>query len=223
LAADLIAACREPQAYGVQLSFMGKVIAALESGENALLEAPTGSGKTLSLLCSTLAWQQREKRRIDEGRAAVAAAMAAGAFLGTDDASTDSLENKATQPLHQAASGPAGAAAPSPGDGGFLPGEPSQGPPGQPRTPPKVYYCTRTHSQIAQVVRELKRSSYKPKMVVLVSAGMGFAVWLCGVWCVCSLSRMLALVAEQKQTKPNPTGPPPTWPYLTKSTPHAGL
>lgn len=30
------------QAYGVQLSFMSKVIAALEGGHNALLEAPTG-------------------------------------------------------------------------------------------------------------------------------------------------------------------------------------
>lgn len=30
------------QAYGTQLSFMSKVISALESGHNALLEAPTG-------------------------------------------------------------------------------------------------------------------------------------------------------------------------------------
>jgi Fanconi anemia group J protein len=30
------------QAYGTQLSFMSKVIAALEGGHNALLEAPTG-------------------------------------------------------------------------------------------------------------------------------------------------------------------------------------
>ena len=31
------------QAYGVQLSCMSKVIAALEGGPNALLEAPTGA------------------------------------------------------------------------------------------------------------------------------------------------------------------------------------
>lgn len=31
------------QAYGVQLSFMSKTIAALEGGQNALLEAPTGA------------------------------------------------------------------------------------------------------------------------------------------------------------------------------------
>ena len=34
------------QAYGVQLSFMSKTIAALEAGQNALLEAPTGRWHT---------------------------------------------------------------------------------------------------------------------------------------------------------------------------------
>lgn len=49
------------QAYGVQLSFMAKVLQTLTTESNALLEAPTGSGKTLSLLCSALAWQERQK------------------------------------------------------------------------------------------------------------------------------------------------------------------
>jgi Fanconi anemia group J protein len=50
------------QPYGVQYSFMAKVIQTVVNRENALLEAPTGSGKTLSLLCSSLAWQQKLKR-----------------------------------------------------------------------------------------------------------------------------------------------------------------
>lgn len=37
------------QAYGVQLSFMSKVIAALEGGHNALLEAPTGGLRALAV------------------------------------------------------------------------------------------------------------------------------------------------------------------------------
>ena len=40
---------------------MGKVLKALDTGENALLESPTGSGKSLALLCSALAWQERWK------------------------------------------------------------------------------------------------------------------------------------------------------------------
>eukprot|EP00854_Cymbomonas_tetramitiformis_P002667 gene2667-3437_t len=34
---------------------------------------------------------------------------------------------------------------------------------------PKVFYTSRTHSQLAQVVRELKRTTYKPTMVILAS------------------------------------------------------
>lgn len=58
------------QPYNVQLQFMAKMLEALEQGTNALLEAPTGSGKTLSLLCSSLAWQTRHHKRMAEEAAA---------------------------------------------------------------------------------------------------------------------------------------------------------
>jgi Rad3-related DNA helicase len=46
------------EAYPCQLDYMTRVIEALQTGQNALLESPTGTGKTLCLLCATLAWRE---------------------------------------------------------------------------------------------------------------------------------------------------------------------
>lgn len=50
--------------YDVQTAYMEKVIECLETKKNGLLESPTGTGKTLSLLCSSLAWLSIEKRKV---------------------------------------------------------------------------------------------------------------------------------------------------------------
>ena len=39
-----------------------QIIKGIERTQNCLLESPTGSGKSLALLCSALAWQTEEKR-----------------------------------------------------------------------------------------------------------------------------------------------------------------
>ena len=49
--------------YPCQEKYMSHVIKALHNSENALLESPTGTGKTLCLLCSALAWQEEFRRR----------------------------------------------------------------------------------------------------------------------------------------------------------------
>ena len=48
--------------YPSQKEYMRKVILSLERGENALLESPTGTGKTLCLLCASLAWLLHSKK-----------------------------------------------------------------------------------------------------------------------------------------------------------------
>ncbi|XP_055298263.1 regulator of telomere elongation helicase 1 homolog isoform X2 [Sitodiplosis mosellana] len=49
--------------YPVQREYMKKVIETLDSGHNAFLESPTGTGKTLSLLCSVLGWVEELKEK----------------------------------------------------------------------------------------------------------------------------------------------------------------
>eukprot|EP00039_Didymoeca_costata_P012702 m.184272 g.184272 ORF g.184272 m.184272 type:complete len:1168 (-) comp15557_c1_seq4:1905-5408(-) len=44
------------EAYNCQLAYMEKVLEALQNGHHAALESPTGTGKTLCLLCASLAW-----------------------------------------------------------------------------------------------------------------------------------------------------------------------
>lgn len=47
--------------YGIQKDYMEKVIECFQTQSNGILESPTGTGKTLSLLCSSLAWLSLKK------------------------------------------------------------------------------------------------------------------------------------------------------------------
>lgn len=121
------------EAYGVQKVFMNQVLRAIHNEENALLEAPTGCGKTLSLLCGALAWQDAQKRKKTaaeqlqkEKRDAAAADAKPGACLAPlkqNSTAADEVTSDVDEP---------------------------EDPPVEIRIP-KIYYATRTHSQIAQV------------------------------------------------------------------------
>ncbi|ORC93419.1 helicase [Trypanosoma theileri] len=86
--------------YPAQVEYMQAVINALNNGTNALLESPTGTGKTLCLLCATLAWLEERRK------------------------------NERIKCLNEQA--------------GMT----------------RVMYCSRTHAQLSQVIRELKRTRY---------------------------------------------------------------
>ncbi|XP_011072337.2 regulator of telomere elongation helicase 1, partial [Sesamum indicum] len=113
------------EAYDCQLVYMEKVIQSIQNKCNALLESPTGTGKTLCLLCATLAWRK-----------------SLGEFSrGRSERSNTRGSQYSDDELPQS----------------------------QSSSVPTIIYTSRTHSQIRQVIQELKRSNYRPKMVVLGS------------------------------------------------------
>ncbi|XP_069767555.1 Fanconi anemia group J protein isoform X2 [Narcine bancroftii] len=55
------------KAYPSQLAMMNSIVRGLNCQQHCLLESPTGSGKSLALLCSALAWQQSKYEKNGSG------------------------------------------------------------------------------------------------------------------------------------------------------------
>ena len=108
--------------YPVQMAMMDKTIQALKNSQNVLLELPTGSGKSLSLLCAAAAWHEGEVRELQDEAAMQKPSACEAACNGGDgrmfgdDMAPDEKKKKA-----------------------------------KPKRPPKIYIASRTHAQLAQL------------------------------------------------------------------------
>ncbi|CAN2389924.1 Regulator of telomere elongation helicase 1 [Pristimantis euphronides] len=123
--------------YKCQEDYMCKVLECLEKGVNGILESPTGTGKTLCLLCATLAWRQHFQYSIT---AIEIKARMNGTEMFPDRPSADW-----------------GSAQPGAQSTAYY------------SDIPKIIYASRTHSQLTQVISELKQTTYRPKISVLGS------------------------------------------------------
>ncbi|XP_058418254.1 regulator of telomere elongation helicase 1 isoform X2 [Diceros bicornis minor] len=124
------------QPYRCQEEYMTKVLECLQKKVNGVLESPTGTGKTLCLLCTTLAWREHLHEAISARKIAERAQgelFCDRALLSWGKAASDGDTTACYTDI------------------------------------PKIIYASRTHSQLTQVISELRNTSYRPRVCVLGS------------------------------------------------------
>ncbi|XP_054475271.1 ATP-dependent DNA helicase DDX11 isoform X2 [Anoplopoma fimbria] len=95
------------QPYDIQEQFMQALYSALDQGKVGIFESPTGTGKSLSLICGALSWltDHEEKRRqeaaalLNEGEAALSTSTDPSSSSAEPDWITDFVQKKAERDL----------------------------------------------------------------------------------------------------------------------------
>ena len=168
---------------------MDRVIRALEGNkQHALLESPTGSGKTMALLCGVLAWMEEQKKKHNIEHIGPSTLVPEGSspekidesenlhsffdkkvkkdvFVIEDESDLDFVQSKESN-CNNCTNDKTKSFDKTKDDDWSKFDEDGQS---KKFEMPKVYFASRTHKQLAQSIRELKRSGYQAKFTVLAS------------------------------------------------------
>uniref|UniRef100_A0A1Q3EW05 Regulator of telomere elongation helicase 1 homolog n=1 Tax=Culex tarsalis TaxID=7177 RepID=A0A1Q3EW05_CULTA len=127
--------------YQVQRDYMARVIECLQNSSNGVLESPTGTGKTLSLLCSSLAWILHKKAQVQANMKTNITELKEFEFekkkMGGGGGGPKPEMDKLLDELNE-----------------------NSGKEGEKWGVPKIIYASRTHSQLTQAMQEMKNTSY---------------------------------------------------------------
>ncbi|CRL04116.1 CLUMA_CG017228, isoform A [Clunio marinus] len=130
--------------YTLQRDYMTKVIEALDNQQNAVLESPTGTGKTLCLLTSTIAWMLKKRDDIS------------GNYKQEYQKQVQAVTNKLDIPQQL----PSNFGLPSDESDIWNALNSDQNKCNNWMSKTKIIYTSRTHSQLAQAMKELKMTEY---------------------------------------------------------------
>uniref|UniRef100_A0A182SJA5 Helicase ATP-binding domain-containing protein n=1 Tax=Anopheles maculatus TaxID=74869 RepID=A0A182SJA5_9DIPT len=127
--------------YQLQKNYMAKVIECLQNKTNGVLESPTGTGKTLSLLCSSLAWLLYMKAKAPRFPHS-AVTLDTLQLPELSNAKNSNLDPEQALALQE-----------------------------QLRNAKiKIIYASRTHSQLSQAMQELKNTSYLDVRAIILGS-----------------------------------------------------
>jgi hypothetical protein len=129
--------------YDIQLGFMSNMYDCIENQQFGLFESPTGTGKTLSIICALLTWLKEHRKRLN---AAISEGNAHNDTLGDKN----NVEGPCFVPAWLSEGADDGSVQDSHGNSNDIKSRGFDCTPPSTSRGPRVIYAARTHSQLSQ-------------------------------------------------------------------------